>query len=59
MVGSVPACAGCPLATPLPTLRTLPFSTSPGITSSTIATASPGLMLPRLFSVMSALIQRS
>ena len=40
-------------------LRTRPFSTSPGIASSTIATASPGLTWPMLFSVRSALIHRS
>ena len=57
--GSVPGGVDWPLPTPPPTLRTRPFSTSPGITSSTIATSSPGSMWPMLFSVRSALIHRS
>ena len=57
--GSVPGGVDWPLPTPPPMLRTRPFSTSPGSTSSTIATGSPGSTWPMLFSVRSALIHRS
>ena len=59
IAGRLPGCDWLPELTPLPTLRTRPFRTWPGITSRTMATSLPGLMLPRLFSVMSALIHRS